>query len=113
MIEKDEKIDYLDEYQKAALRTNPTQDFEKNIINASLGLCGESGEVADIVKKWSNQGHSLPDEEIIEELGDVLWYASLMAHTLGYTLSEVASLNIKKLKLRYPYGFDPNKSINR
>jgi len=109
----DTKIYELDEYQNLALRTNPTKDFEKNVINAALGLSGESGEVADLIKKWKNQGHSLDENKLIEELGDVLWYVSLMAHTLGYTLSEVATINIEKLKKRYPYGFDSNKSINR
>ncbi len=109
----DTKIYELDEYQNLATRTNPSNDLEKNTINAALGLCGESGEVADIVKKWKNQGHSLDETKVIEEIGDVLWYVSLMAHTLGYTLSEVATINIEKLKKRYPNGFDPNKSINR
>jgi NTP pyrophosphatase (non-canonical NTP hydrolase) len=109
----DLKIYELNEYQNLAMRTNPSTDFEKNVTNAVLGLCGESGEVADIIKKWRNQGHGLDEEKIIEEIGDVMWYISLMAHSLGYTLSEVATLNIRKLELRYPYGFDSEKSINR
>ena len=113
MIEKDEKIDYLNEYQKAAMRTNPEKDLEKNLVNAALGLCGETGEVADLIKKWKNQGHSLDEDKLIEELGDVMWYIALAADSLGYTLSEIASKNIRKLKIRYPYGFDSNKSINR
>lgn len=113
MIEKELKIDYLNEYQKAAMRTNPEKDLEKNLVNAALGLSGETGEVADLIKKWKNQGHSLDENKLIEELGDVLWYIALATDSIGYDLSDVASLNIKKLKLRYPYGFDSNKSINR
>lgn len=113
MIEKDLKIDYLNEYQQAAMRTNPEKDLEKNLVNAALGLSGETGEVADQIKKWKNQGHSLDEDKLIEELGDVMWYIALAADSLGYTLSEIASRNIRKLRIRYPYGFDPNKSINR
>jgi len=109
----DTKIYELDEYQNLALRTNNTNDFEKNIVASALGLCGESGEVGDTVKKWYAQGHSLNSDNVIEELGDIMWYVSLMAYTLGYTLSEVATINIEKLRKRYPDGFDPNKSINR
>ena len=109
----EDKILHLDEYQQQALRTNPSTDFEKNITNAALGLCGESGEVADVIKKWRNQGHGLDSEKVVEELGDVMWYLSLAAHTLGYSLSEVATMNIEKLKRRYPNGFDPDRSVNR
>lgn len=109
----EDKILHLDEYQQQALRTNSTTDFEKNLVNGALGLCGETGEVADIIKKWHSQGHSIDSGKVIEELGDILWYLSLTAYTLGYSLSEVATINIDKLKKRYPNGFDPNRSINR
>lgn len=109
----EDKILHLDEYQQQALRTVPTREFDKNLMNGVLGLCGESGEVADLVKKATFQGHSLDEVKLIEELGDTLFYLSLTAYTLGYSLSEVATINIEKLKKRYPNGFDPNRSKNR
>lgn len=102
----------INEYQKLALRTaNKTGD--KQIVNSALGLCGESGEVADIIKKAYFQGHVLEEAKVIEELGDVAWYIATMAHALGTDLETVLERNIEKLKKRYPEGFSEEKSINR
>ena len=103
----------LNEYQKLQMRTAPELTGGQMITNAALGMCGESGEVADIVKKYNFQGHELDVNHIIEELGDVLWYISLGASALGVTLDYVAEMNINKLKKRYPDGFDSDKSVNR
>lgn len=99
----------INEYQKLALRTAT----ENLILNGVLGLCGESGEVADVVKKHKFQGHDLDKERIIEELGDVCWYIATMAKGLDVDLETVMKLNIEKLQKRYPEGFDPKKSIDR
>lgn len=112
-ISKDNTVFHLDEYQNLAMRTNNENDWQKMILNGALGLCGESGEVADLIKKWIAQGHALNADKVIQELGDVMWYVALTARSLGYSLSEVATINVEKLKLRYPNGFDPEKSINR
>ena len=101
-------------YQALAMRTNSTKnDNFETILNASLGLSGESGEVADLLKKNLYQGHDLPKEKIMDETGDILWYCALMAEGLGVNLSQIAEYNIEKLKRRYPQGFDREKSINR
>lgn len=105
----------MNEYQEAQMRTAPTNyvnDFTM-LVNASLGLCGESGEVADIIKKNTFQGHDLDKKHVAEELGDILWYVSLGAKSLGYTLDEIAEMNVNKLKKRYPDGFDPQRSVCR
>ena len=67
------------EYQGAALRTASGMNYDHHgmIINGALGLCGESGEVADIIKKATFQGHQLDKEHIAEELGDVAWYLAI------------------------------------
>jgi len=102
------------EYQEQALRTaNVNDPKERIIMNAVLGLNGESGEIADSIKKTLYQGHKDNREHLIEELGDVLWYVSLMAYGLNVSLSEVAERNISKLMTRYPKGFDAEKSKNR
>ena len=104
-----------DDYQRAALRTARTDEFDKDklLLNGVMGLCGESGEVIDLLKKSVFQGHEFDKEEMILELGDCLWYSSLIAHALGCRLSEVMEKNIGKLKKRFPDGFDKARSINR
>lgn len=103
------------EYQVACLRTAPDFDYKTNdaYINCALGITGEAGEVADLVKKYIFQGHDLDKEHFVKELGDVLWYISLGASAAGYTLSEVMSLNVEKLMARYPDGFEVSRSTNR
>ena len=65
----------VNDYQKAAMTTlNPALDKKDVLINSVMGLCGESGEAIDIVKKWLMQGHELDKEHLIKELGDVAWY---------------------------------------
>lgn len=104
----------VDKYQELAMRTlNPEIDKKELILNASMGLCGESGEVIDLVKKHLFQGHDLNDEKIIKELGDVAWYLAEAATALNVNLSEILEKNIKKLENRFPDGFNSNRSINR
>ncbi|PGP98969.1 nucleoside triphosphate pyrophosphohydrolase family protein [Bacillus cereus] len=119
------QISELDQYQEAALRTwNTNQDFGGRVLNAALGISGESGEVADIVKKAIFHGHGFgpahcPGEEegnthkIALELGDILYYISIMSHEMGYTLEDIAQMNIAKLTKRYPDGFSREASQAR
>lgn len=104
----------INEYQQLAMRTlNKNIPEEEIIINASLGLCGEAGEVADLIKKNRYQGHPLNSEDLINELGDVAWYLAEAATALGIDLEEIFVKNIEKLKKRFPDGFASEKSINR
>ena len=104
----------INEYQKAAMRTlNPKLEKKDVLINGVMGLCGESGEVIDLVKKHLAQGHPLDREALIKELGDVAWYLAETATALDVELEEVLEKNIAKLKARYPEGFDSEKSIHR
>ena len=65
----------VNEYQKEAMATlNPALNQKDVLINSVMGLCGESGEAIDLVKKWLMQGHELDKEHLIKELGDVAWY---------------------------------------
>ena len=107
------KLD-INEYQKLALKTlNPKLSKKDVLINGVMGLCGESGEAIDIVKKHLAQGHDLNKEHLIEELGDIAWYLAETAYALDISLEEVLKLNIEKLQKRYPEGFDKQKSIDR
>ena len=104
----------VNEYQKLAMTTLNKDLSEKEIlINGVMGLCGESGEAIDIVKKWLAQGHELDKELLIKEIGDVAWYIAEIATVLGVTLEEVFEKNIDKLRRRYPDGFKYADSLNR
>ena len=104
----------INEYQKLALTTlNPELSKKDVLINGVMGLCGESGEAIDIVKKHLHQGHELDREKLIKELGDIAWYLAETAYALGYDLEDVLAANIEKLKKRYPEGFEAGRSINR
>lgn len=104
----------INEYQKLAMTTlNPELSRKDVLLNGVMGLCGESGEVIDIVKKHLHQGHQLDREALKKELGDIAWYLAETAWVLDLSLEEILQGNINKLKDRYPEGFDSEKSINR
>jgi NTP pyrophosphatase (non-canonical NTP hydrolase) len=92
---------------------NPDLSKKDMLINAVMGLCGESGEAIDIVKKHLHQGHELDKEKLQKELGDIAWYLAEAAYALDIPLDEILEGNIAKLKERYPQGFDTEKSIHR
>ena len=102
------------EYQKLAMTTlNPALSQKDVLLNGVMGLCGESGEAIDIVKKHLHQGHALDRETLIKELGDIAWYLAETAFALDVDLDEVLEGNIAKLKARYPEGFDTQRSVHR
>ena len=104
----------IKEYQSLAMRTvNPDLSKKDMLINSVMGLCGESGEAIDIVKKWYAHGHELDIEHFKKELGDIAWYLAEAATAIGVELEDILEANIEKLKQRYPEGFDTEKSINR
>ncbi|MBC2684690.1 nucleoside triphosphate pyrophosphohydrolase family protein [Bacillus toyonensis] len=114
-------IGELNNYQEVTLRTwNNKTDFGGRVSNAALGL---TGEAADIVKKASYHGHGFqpshcPREEdgntykLALELGDIMYYVA-MGHEIGYTLQDIAEMNIAKLAKRYPDGFSREASQKR
>ena len=69
------------------------------VLYPALGLCGETGEVAEKVKKQVRDG-VFNRHEVAKELGDVLWYLSNLANDIGYNLDEIADINIEKLTSR-------------
>lgn len=101
-------------YQKLAMRTlNPALSQKDVLINSVMGLCGESGEAIDIVKKWLAQGHPLDREHLEKELGDIAWYLAEAATALDIPLEQVFEGNIRKLRARYPEGFTEECSLKR
>lgn len=92
---------------------NPELDVRDSITNAVFGLNGEAGEVADIFKKVWYQGHESSRDKVINELGDVMYYVSLLASLMDSSLEEVVTKNIVKRGKRYPKGFSEKASIER
>lgn len=94
----------MDEYQKKALSTNINPGTHI-FFDRMFGLVGETGEMADNVKKWIRDDGAdwkkLDKDLLAFELGDVLWYVATLAETLGFTLEEIAEKNVKKLADRY------------
>lgn len=104
----------INEYQQLAMTTlNPALDKKDVLINSVMGLCGESGEAIDIVKKWLAQGHELDREHLAKELGDIAWYLAEAATALDIPLEDILQANIDKLKKRYPQGFETKRSLVR
>jgi NTP pyrophosphatase (non-canonical NTP hydrolase) len=107
----------FDEYQRLAHRTSSFHGDDlgssANLTMAALGLTGEAGEAADIVKKTVFHGHPLDRDKLAKEVGDVLWYVAEMASALGMPLSEIAAANLEKLRRRYPEGFSTDASVAR
>lgn len=104
----------INEYQQLAMRTlNPELSQRDVLINGVMGLCGESGEAIDIVKKWLAQGHELDKEHLAKELGDIAWYLAETAYALGIPLESILQGNIDKLRKRFPEGFDTVRSVER
>ena len=120
-MKKRGKLANLDDYQTAALKYDTFLDYqnglmkyskdgimlatESGLIEKVLGLPGEAGEAADKFKKIIRDKGGvislIEREEIVKELGDVLWYIAMIAEYLEIPLSEVAKMNIDKLESRY------------
>ena len=101
-------------YQHLAQRTSGAGgDGERRLIIAALGLAGEAGEFANMVKKLTAHGHDISLYALSNELGDVMWYVAEAASAAGLDLGEIAEQNVDKLRKRYPEGFSEERSINR
>lgn len=107
------EIKDMDEYQLLAKRTQPQLSKRDLLLNMTIGICGEGGELADTVKKEIYHGHEVDDLAKAKELGDILWYVANAADVLGYSLQEIAEMNIEKLRKRFPNGFSTVDSIKR
>lgn len=117
------------EYQNLAMRTNDRKGTARlrkqteyvnaiqcdigGILNASLGLSGEVGELNDMIKKWIFHEKTFDEEHARKELGDVMWYVAMMCESFGWDLDEILQMNVDKLKARYPQGFDVELANNR
>lgn len=103
--------DYQREANMLAAQDLPDELTKANV---GLGLAGEAGEAADVIKKHLCQGHPLDLAKLKNELGDVLWYVARGCDVFGFQLEDVMAENISKLKNRYKSGkFSVQDSLNR
>ncbi|WP_144575469.1 nucleoside triphosphate pyrophosphohydrolase family protein [Bacillus cereus] len=115
------------DFDLSVSRTWKKQDFKDAVSNAALGLTGEAGEVADLIKKGIYHGrgfHNVEDgdpefsgmvyeQDLMDELSDVLFYVSAMAQEFGFTLEDIAKHNREKLEKRFPEGFSTEASAQK
>lgn len=105
-----------DEYQKLAMTTrcsqsNPldrlsVQPHGCEMLHAVIGLTGEVGELASAIEKFAYYKQDLDKGNLIEEIGDCLWYLAELCESLNITLESAMLGNIAKLKSRYPNKFN-------
>ena len=107
------------EYMKDALATESLPQTEltheqKRLTHAGLGLCTEAAELADSVKKHIFYGKPLDKVNLVEEIGDILWYSAIVLDACQSSFDEAMDKNIAKLRKRYPQGiFSASKAIHR
>ena len=101
------RISDLDMYQQVA-KTTAIYPREQAIIYPTLGLTGEAGEVANKVKKIIRDDGYKNNESLVQEIsaeiGDCLWYISVLADDIGVKLSDIANSNLEKLENRKKKG---------
>lgn len=106
--ENNTEVSDIDAYQKQMFDNNLDtlgEPLSRMMMLYALGLTGESGEVADYIKKVSAHGLPMNRPDFIDELGDVLWYLSQLSAFYGIKMSEVMEANSSKVLRRYPHGF--------
>ena len=102
------------EYQQCAERTLQCEMTDLELkCNCVFGLVGETGEIADLLKKHIFHKHPLDHQKLRDELGDVLWYVAALCIIYEIPLDAVARENVAKLAARYPNGFTYEDSIKR
>ena len=107
------------DYMEQALMTESLPETEltheqKRLTHASLGLCTEAAELADAVKKHIFYGKPLDKVNLIEEIGDILWYSAIVLDACQSSFDDAMDKNIAKLRKRYPQGiFSASKAIHR
>ena len=107
------------DYQKKAARTLidapdfEIPDNEIMLVWNAIGLAGEAGEVAELVKKGVFHRHGIDREKMVKELGGVMWYVAALCTKLDMDLGVIMEVNIRKLEERYPSGFSSQDSKRR
>jgi NTP pyrophosphatase (non-canonical NTP hydrolase) len=108
----------FDEYQKQALTT--AHNTHEPLMEKTIWAMGVAGEAGEVVEKWKkivayNEGKltQADIDELAKELGDVVWYIAVMAHSLGLSFDDIMQRNVEKLKSRKARGVITGKGDNR
>lgn len=100
-------------FQAQSMRTAKDMGAESDLMHACLGLCSEAGEFADAIKKSFAYDKELDIENLVEELGDILWFVALACKALELPMETVAINNVAKLFHRYPEKFSNEAADER
>ncbi|SMF51828.1 nucleoside triphosphate pyrophosphohydrolase family protein [Pseudobacteriovorax antillogorgiicola] len=85
----------------------------RELIHACMGLCGETGEIMDLVKKSVNYDKPLDQDKLLEECGDVIHYLARILDLNELTLQDAMNHNLEKLNKRFPEGYNHQAAIQR
>ena len=96
-----------------AIRERLSRESTIRLLHAAEGICTEAGEFMDQLKKHIFYGAELDVVNIVEELGDLLWYVGLALDETGCSMNELLQKNIEKLAARYPEKFKEQDALNR
>jgi NTP pyrophosphatase (non-canonical NTP hydrolase) len=107
-----DEVDWTDLYSRWVEKKIMTEG-QARLVENTLGLVGEAGEVAEKIKKLIRDSSRFQNEEIMKELGDVVFYATALANIYGKGLQEVLELNIAKLDDRQRRGKLKGSGDNR
>lgn len=111
----------FDDYQKQALTTAYTNPkYVDTLMDKTIWAMGVAGESGEVVEKWKKivayKDGKVSDEDLAElakELGDVVWYIAVLAHSLGLSFDEIMARNVAKLKSRKARGVIEGAGDNR
>jgi NTP pyrophosphatase (non-canonical NTP hydrolase) len=106
-------MDYRKEVMRTAGASIEGSSFETQLSLAGLGIAGEAGEVADLIKKVLHHEKPLDKNKLIGEMGDVFWYLEYLCAVLGVSREEVWAINSAKLRKRFPDGFNTKDANER
>lgn len=98
-------------YQKNSyVNIKPHENLKDEVLDYSVGLCEEVGEVMNHIKHrfWGNE--TLDRDKFVKEVGDVLWYLNALCTVLKFDVGIIAELNLKKLEYRFNGGYSIQKS---
>lgn len=108
----------FDEYQKLALKT--AHSHPDDLMDKTIWAMGVAGEAGEVVEKWKKivaykEGEVSEQDltELKKELGDVVWYIAVLAHSLGLSFDEVIKINVDKLADRHKRNVIKGQGDNR
>lgn len=109
-IHESKATDYKD-YKPVKDRLN--NDFNSRFMHYVLGIGSESGELLDAAKKTFIYGKEVDKVNILEEVGDILWYSARLLELIGHDFEDAMGVNLVKLKARYGEKFSEHSALNR